>query len=254
MNSTNLPNKLGELRLNSYETKLWVSLLSKGPLVVGELSDVADVPRSRSYDVLESLEKKGFVNIKGDKPVKCEAISPNLVIENTKKTIKKKLKKEEGFLNGLKTKQLFFELENLYKENLNTPKQKRFFGLFKNKTNTENQLQYMVKKSKKFVYIIESCNEFKSNINFLTKTLPVLERKGVKTRVLVSGGAPSKKISGLNTKQTNLSGRLYIVDGVEMLFMLSGDKDSAVLVKTPNFIKSIVKLFEKQWENSSFIG
>ena len=252
MDRTNIPTKLGELGLNSYETKLWVSLLSKGPLVVGELSDVADVPRSRSYDVLESLEKKGFVNIKEGKPVKCEAISPNLVIENTKKTIKQNLEKEDSFLNGLKTKELFFELEKLYKKNLNTPKQKYFFGSFKNKTNTKNQLQYMIKNSKKFVYIIESCNGLKSNIDFLTKTLPVLEGKGVKTKVMVNG-VFSESAKSLKTKQTHLSGRLYVVDGEEMLFMLSGDKGAAVLVKTPNFIKSVVGLFEKQWESSSLI-
>lgn len=252
MDQINLPTKLGELGLNSYETKLWVSLLSKGPLVVGELSGVADVPRSRSYDVLESLEKKGFVNIKGSQPVKCEAISPKLVIENTKKTIKKRLEKEDSFLNGLKTKHLFFELEKLYKKNLNTPKQKYFFGLFKNKTNTKNQLQYMIKKSKKFIYIIESYNGLKPNVGFLTKTLPVLERKGVKTKVMVKEGF-SGQIKSLKIKQTHLSGRLYIVDGKEMLFMLSGDKDAAVLVKTPNFIKSVVGLFEKQWESSSLI-
>ena len=45
--------------LNLYEVKLWTALLSRGVSTAGELSDIADVPRSRSYDVLESLEKKG---------------------------------------------------------------------------------------------------------------------------------------------------------------------------------------------------
>ncbi|HIJ10966.1 TPA: TrmB family transcriptional regulator, partial [Candidatus Woesearchaeota archaeon] len=53
---------LGTLRrhfdLNLYEVKLWTALLSRGVSTAGELSDIADVPRSRSYDVLESLEKK----------------------------------------------------------------------------------------------------------------------------------------------------------------------------------------------------
>ena len=46
--------------LNLYEVKLWAALLSRGVSTAGELSDIADVPRSRSYDVLESLEKKGL--------------------------------------------------------------------------------------------------------------------------------------------------------------------------------------------------
>ena len=56
---------LGKLRrffnLNLYEVKIWTALLSRGVSTAGELSDIANVPRSRSYDVLESLEKKGFV-------------------------------------------------------------------------------------------------------------------------------------------------------------------------------------------------
>ena len=44
--------------LNLYEVKLWAALLSRGVSTAGELSDIASVPRSRSYDVLESLEKK----------------------------------------------------------------------------------------------------------------------------------------------------------------------------------------------------
>ena len=48
--------------LNLYEVKIWTALLSRGVSTAGELSDIANVPRSRSYDILESLEKKGFVN------------------------------------------------------------------------------------------------------------------------------------------------------------------------------------------------
>ena len=96
MESTTPHNKLTEFGLNSYETKLWLTLLSEGPLVVGELSDIANVPRSRSYDVLESLEKKGFIHIKKRKPVRCETIPPILVIENIKKRIKKNTRGRKG--------------------------------------------------------------------------------------------------------------------------------------------------------------
>ncbi len=68
-----LLNKLKDFGLNSYESKIWVALLSRGVSTAGELSDIANVPRSRSYDVLESLEKKGFVILKlGEKDTrKC---------------------------------------------------------------------------------------------------------------------------------------------------------------------------------------
>ncbi|PIZ51419.1 hypothetical protein COY28_05000, partial [Candidatus Woesearchaeota archaeon CG_4_10_14_0_2_um_filter_57_5] len=67
--------------LNLYEVKIWTALLSRGVSTAGELSDIANVPRSRSYDVLESLEKKGFVIMKVGKPIKYYAVHPTEVVE-----------------------------------------------------------------------------------------------------------------------------------------------------------------------------
>ena len=71
--------------LNLYEVKIWTALLSRGVSTAGELSDIANVPRSRSYDVLESLEKKGFIVMKLGKPIKYIAVDPNEVVERVKK-------------------------------------------------------------------------------------------------------------------------------------------------------------------------
>jgi HTH-type transcriptional regulator, sugar sensing transcriptional regulator len=85
--SPELLSKLKEFGLNSYESKLWASLLSRGVSTAGELSDIANVPRSRSYDVLESLERKGFIQSKLGKPIKYIAIKPEEVIDIVKKKV-----------------------------------------------------------------------------------------------------------------------------------------------------------------------
>ena len=46
--------------LNIYETKVWLALLGKGVASAGEIAIISGVPRSRTYDVLESLEKRGL--------------------------------------------------------------------------------------------------------------------------------------------------------------------------------------------------
>ena len=48
--------------LNLYEVKVWTALLSRGVSTAGELSSISDVPRSRTYDILESLERLHFSN------------------------------------------------------------------------------------------------------------------------------------------------------------------------------------------------
>ena len=68
-------------KLNIYETKVWLALLSKGIATAGEIAEISNVPRSRTYDVLEGLEKQGFAIMKLGKPVKYIAVSPSVVIE-----------------------------------------------------------------------------------------------------------------------------------------------------------------------------
>ena len=80
-------NKLKDFGLNSYESKLWIALLSRGVSTAGELSDISNVPRSRAYDVLESLEKKGFIIVKVGKPIKYLAVPPGEVVERVQKKI-----------------------------------------------------------------------------------------------------------------------------------------------------------------------
>mgnify|MGYP000262357459 CR=1 FL=1 len=74
--------------LNIYEVKMWTALLSRGMAAAGELSDISNVPRSRSYDVLESLEKKGFIMMKLGKPIRYIAIKPEEIIKRLKENIK----------------------------------------------------------------------------------------------------------------------------------------------------------------------
>ena len=73
--------------LNLYEVKVWTSLLSRGVSTAGELSTISDVPRSRTYDILESLEKKGFIVMKIGKPIKFVALKPEEVIERVKRNL-----------------------------------------------------------------------------------------------------------------------------------------------------------------------
>jgi sugar-specific transcriptional regulator TrmB len=46
--------------LNLYEVKVWTALLSRGTSTAGELSNISDVPRSRTYDILDHWRKKDY--------------------------------------------------------------------------------------------------------------------------------------------------------------------------------------------------
>ena len=100
--------------LNLYEVKIWTALLSRGVSTAGELSDIANVPRSRSYDVLESLEKKGFVVMKLGKPIKYLAVPPKEVLERVKKNVNEDARDQIKKLEELKNTDIVNELNTLH--------------------------------------------------------------------------------------------------------------------------------------------
>jgi len=71
-----------KLGLKEYEAKVYVTLLLYGPLTSTKLARVSKVPHPRIYDVIESLEEKGLIEISNTKPRKYKAIDPRISLMN----------------------------------------------------------------------------------------------------------------------------------------------------------------------------
>src|SRR3989338_7331913 len=104
--------------LNIYETKVWLALLTKGIASAREVADLSGVPRSRTYDVLESLEKSGFAITKIGKPVKYIAVKPTEVLEKMKANTMNDAQEKVKSLSTLKETQEYNELEQLHKSSI----------------------------------------------------------------------------------------------------------------------------------------
>src|SRR3990167_4178532 len=104
--------------LNIYEAKIWTALLSRGIASAAELAEISKVPRSRCYDVLESLEKKGFIIMKIGKPIKYIAVKPEVIIERVKKDHEAEARHTVGVLDSISTDDAFKELELLHKSGI----------------------------------------------------------------------------------------------------------------------------------------
>jgi predicted transcriptional regulator len=99
--------------LNTYEARLWAALLSKKTASAGELSDISNVPRSRSYDVLQSLEKKGFVDLVGKRPLVYKAVPPRDVLERVKDRV---LITKNNYLGDMNSKHFLDVIEAFQKK------------------------------------------------------------------------------------------------------------------------------------------
>lgn len=133
--------------LNTYEAKIWISLLSKGTSTAGELSDIANVPRSRSYDVLESLEKKGFVTLKTGKPIKYLTIPPKDVIKNLKRQIENKTEKHLSEIKSTSFNNLIETFQEVYEKSVDNTE--NIVAILKGRKNIYKHLSFLFNRAKK---------------------------------------------------------------------------------------------------------
>ena len=172
-----LLNKLRDFGLNSYEAKLWTALLSRGTATAGELSDIANVPRSRSYDVLESLERKGFIVMKLGKPIKYIAVSPSEVLEYVKKSVMENADKHAKSLDSIKKTEIFDELNVLHKKGIETVDPMDFSGILKGNNNLYGYLNNIIKNAKKSVVIMTTDTGFVKKANSLKNAFKKSRKK-----------------------------------------------------------------------------
>ena len=252
-------NKLKNLGLNSYESRIWVALLSRGVSTAGELSDIANVPRSRSYDVLESLEKKGFAITKIGKPIKYIAVNPTEVVERVKKNMKEDADTKVKRLEELKGTEILTELNALHNQGIELVEPSELSGSLKGRHNLYNHLETTIKNAEKSVTIMTTTQGFLRKVEGLKPVFEKLKKRGVKVRIAApltkECNAAIKDISGVaDVRNTDSKGRFVVVDGKEMVFMIMDDQevhptyDVGIWVNTPFFASAVENLFDGAWK------
>lgn len=244
--------------LNLYEVKIWTALLSRGVSTAGELSDIANVPRSRSYDVLESLEKKGFAITKLGKPIKYIAVPPEEVIERVKKNMKEDADEKVKRLEEMKGTTVLDELKTLHTQGIDLVEPTDLSGSLKGRHNLYNHLELTIRNAEESVSIMTTSQGFLRKVEGLKSTFEKLKKRGVKIRIAAPINKESanalKEIQDLaEVRQTNTDSRFCIVDGKEIIFMILNDKDvhptydTGIWVNTPFFASSLESMFDLAW-------
>ncbi|AJF61434.1 hypothetical protein QT06_C0001G0594 [archaeon GW2011_AR15] len=244
-------SKLKDFGLNSYESKVWVALLSRGVSTAGELSDIANVPRSRSYDVLESLEKKGFVVMKLGKPIKYIAVPPPEAIERLKKRVAAEAEEHSKILEELKDSEVMLQLTSLHTDGIETQDPSELTGSLKGRENIYNHLEYQIKSAKNRVVIATTEEGLKRKTVALLKQIKKAKERGVEIMIAAPYTEKTKKEREMLSEYAEMknitmpSTRACIVDNKQVTLMLTDDKevhpsyDLAIWMNSPYFAKSL---------------
>lgn len=265
--SPELMDALKGIGLNLYERKLWVALLAKGTATAGELSGIAGVPRSRTYDVLQTLADKGFVIIQTAKPLRYVSVPPAEALEKAKERLRENFKLMERKIDRLKNSELIKELNTLHEQGLKLISPEDITGALKGRYSVLQQMDSMLRNASSTVEILTTpagLNDlFENHISLLKK----LSERGVKikiaTRVDKTCTDAIKALSGIaeirsiEKEELPLSGRFYVVDGQELMMGLSdpevvhSSQDMMFWTKSEFAAKSMIEpLFNLLWEKA----
>ncbi|WFO75629.1 TrmB family transcriptional regulator [Desulfurococcaceae archaeon MEX13E-LK6-19] len=92
--SEEIVSLLTSIGLNKYEAKAYIALLIRGIATASEISDLSGIPYTRVYDVLSSLESKGFIVSVPGRPMKFQALDPDIALRNLLELHKQKVLSE----------------------------------------------------------------------------------------------------------------------------------------------------------------
>ena len=93
---------LKDLGFNTYEAKVYVALLKHYPATGYEVSKLADVPQSRTYDTLKALSQKQVVTSTQEKPITYSPIRPSELTKRYKRKMTSNIEFLEKHLPDVK--------------------------------------------------------------------------------------------------------------------------------------------------------
>jgi sugar-specific transcriptional regulator TrmB len=237
--------------LNIYETKVWLALLSKGIASAGEVAELSGVPRSRTYDVLESLEKRGFAITKIGKPVKYISVKPTEVIEKIKSKAMIEAQEKIKSLSLLKETQEYTELELLHNSGFSPIKSSEIAGSLRGRSNVLSRIRELLEGSKKEALICTSALDFEDKGRVLAPVIEKLSKNNVKVRIALSGEPEKvKKVIAkynIKAKAINSNARIFMADKKEVMFMVTpetAEEEIGVWLDSPFFTESLSSVID----------
>lgn len=244
-------------KLNIYEVKIWTAILSKGIASAGELADISGVPRSRCYDVLESLEKKGFVIMKIGKPIKYLAINPSAIIERVKRDITESAEQLSMQFEGIKGTDEFRELELLHKTGVQHVDISSISKSIVGRTAINRHIKNMMSKASSSLIAVSTQEHVERNVKLLKGLMHNFARKGVKPRLYAPfSKSIAKKAQNVEYFEYNASASFVSVDSREIVFIISSDNvvpdyEVAIWLSSPFFVNAVNVIFDESLKGLS---
>ncbi|MHC3130186.1 MAG: TrmB family transcriptional regulator [Candidatus Bathyarchaeota archaeon] len=239
---------LREIGLREYETRAYLILLERGVMTASEVSEHGGIPYSKVYETLNSLERKGWVEVERGRPSRYFPKAPSEALEAARLRL-------EDMVNSWKHV-ILGELQPLYekRELLEKPD----IWILRGEFSILAKLKEMLDAARNELMIAAPAFA-KGFVDASVSVLGQVRSRGVSVKVMVAGGGDVEEIArvGETRVRDSLFGGGVIVDGKEALLFL-GEADtkrsySGLLVIWSNHIglvKFAREYFQLLWDTA----
>lgn len=211
-----------ELGLTDYEIRSYTSLLEIGPATANELSETSTVPYSKIYEVLGSLEKKGWVEMEHGRPSKYYPKPPSVAMEVARSQLENTLKTNEALILG--------ELQPLYEKKgvRERPDIWIVRGNFNVLARIRETLEHVQKEILAAIPAIPD-----SVADMLIPLVKSIAERGVKVQLMTMKHPTSETMARLSNfceirGRDQMYGGGIIADGREVILLLGQEGDEAI--------------------------
>ncbi|MBI5228962.1 TrmB family transcriptional regulator [Candidatus Micrarchaeota archaeon] len=253
MKNADLLNSLRRLGLNQYEAQAYLTLSTLGEKTAGELSEQAELPRPRVYDVLSKLQDKGFVALQPGRPVKYAALPIMEAVRTLKKQKELSLTDEIGQVEEL-GKEISGKMKNIamterygIEENVWT---------LKGRDAIYSKIAGMIANARDHITLSTTQEGIARKMKAHLKELEKASTRGVKVNIvspinqkeLASKMGDLAKLVSHSPKE--LPTRMFLADNEALLFLTDektpGEDEVGVWIRSPHLVKTFKHAFGTQ--------
>ena len=236
---------LRELGLTEYETETYLGLLRSGALTASEVSEQSNVPYSKIYEVLNALEKKGWIEVEHGRPSKYFPKSPVEALSMAKLQLEEKLRAWKKIIAT--------EIQPIFEQR--EIREKPDIWILRGQLSIVAKLQEMSDNVKNEVMIAAPIFA-KPFADLFLMLLKMLHDRNVEVLFMAAGGAKDWNVKALSSvaqvrTRAKMFGGGVICDGREALLMLGEDKPSLVIWSNHiGLVKFARDYFQYLWDSS----
>ena len=237
-----------ELGLTNYEAQAYASLLELGPMSAGRISQSAHIPYSKIYEVLGSLESKGWIETERGRPSKYYPKPPSVALDTIRLQLEDTFSRNES--------QILSELQPIYEKK--EVHERPDIWIVRGQYNVLSKIQEMLERSRKEILIAVS--EIPVQVaKILFVTLTRLKERGVKISLMTTRDASTDTLKdflgiGEIRVRDQMFGGGIVSDSKEVMLVLAGQAGEsaalAIWADHPGLAKFAKDYFEYLWNDA----